>query len=58
MALDELTDGDGVLEINGIEVAFNKQDKLYIHKSTIDYHESFSGNGFKVTPFFNGFTDC
>ena len=58
MALDELTDSDAVLEINGIEVAFNKQDKLYVHKSAIDYHESFPGNGFKVTPFFNGFTKC
>jgi len=58
LALDELNEGDAVIDIDGIEVVFNKQEKLYIHKSSIDYSEEFAGNGFQVTPWFNGFGKC
>lgn len=55
MALDELKEDDGKIEVDGIVVAFNKQDKLYIHKSTIDYSEDYPGDGFLITPWFQGF---
>ena len=58
LALDEPTEGDAVIEVGEIAVIFNRQDKLYVHKSIIDYSDDYPGNGFKVTPFFNGFNDC
>lgn len=55
VTLDELREGDGKISIDGIDVIFEKQHKLYVHKSEIDYDPKFPGNGFQVTPWFNGF---
>jgi len=41
--------------VEGITFIFNKKDKLYVHKSRIEYDESVGGNGFIVIPWFQGF---
>ena len=55
MTLDELTADDGKLLVDDIEVIFNKQDKLYVHKCRVDLDENSENGDLKVTPFFQGF---
>lgn len=55
LTLDELEDDDGKISVEGLEVIFKKKEKLYVHKSVVDYDISYPDNGFKVTPFFQGF---
>ena len=55
LALEESKEDEVVIKVDGIELYFKKLDKLYIHKSSIDYCEEYPGNGFKVTPWFDGF---
>jgi Fe-S cluster assembly iron-binding protein IscA len=55
LTLDELTDEDGKVSVDDIEIIFNRQEKLYIHKSIVDYDSAYPENGFKVTPWFQGF---
>jgi Fe-S cluster assembly iron-binding protein IscA len=50
-----LKEGDSKMAVEGVEIIFNKQDKLYIHKSIVDYKSSNPGNGFEVIPWFQGF---
>lgn len=44
-----------MLVANEIHFVFKKQDKLYIHKSTIDFDPLDPERGLFVTPWFNGF---
>ncbi len=55
LTLDELNENDGKVNVDGIDIIFNKKDKLYIHKSAVDYNDSNPGNGFAVKAWFQGF---
>jgi hypothetical protein len=41
--------------VDGIHFLFQKKDKLYIHRSTIDFDISIPEINLKVIPWFNGF---
>ncbi len=55
VTLDEFKEGDGKITVDGIEIIFNRKEKLYVHKSIVHYEESNLGNGFDVQPWFAGF---
>ncbi len=48
LALDEQRDDDHVFEANGIRVIVDPASLQYVDGSTVDYTESFQGQGFEV----------
>ena len=51
IALDEQKEEDKMISVDGIDIIFNKKEKLYIHKCTIDRED----NRLVVIPWFRGF---
>jgi iron-sulfur cluster assembly protein len=49
LALDEQRDDDHVFETNGIRVLVDPASLQYVDGSTVDYTESFMGQGFDVS---------
>ena len=49
LALDERRDDDHVFETNGIRVLVDPASIRYVDGSTVDYTESFMGQGFDVS---------
>jgi len=48
LALDEQRDDDHVFEAKGIRVIVDPASLQYVNGSTVDYTESFQGQGFEV----------
>lgn len=48
MALDEPSDQDEKLNVNGINFIYDKSDEGYMNDSIIDFQDSFLGRGFVV----------
>ena len=48
LALDEQRDDDHVFDANGIKVIVDPASLRYVDGSTVDYTESFQGQGFEV----------
>jgi iron-sulfur cluster assembly protein len=48
LALDEERDDDHIFEANGIKVIVDPASLRYVDGSTVDYTESFQGQGFEV----------
>ena len=48
LALDERRDDDHVFEAHGINVIVDPASLRYVEGSTVDYTESFQGQGFEV----------
>ena len=48
LALDEQRDDDHVFEASGIKVIVDPSSFQYVDGSTVDYTESFQGQGFEV----------
>lgn len=48
MALDEPTEKDQSININGIDIIYDKAEEGYMKGSIIDFQDSFMGRGFVV----------
>ena len=48
LALDEQREGDKVFEHDGIRIIVDELSLKYVDGSTVDYTESFQGQGFEV----------
>lgn len=48
MTLDELQDGDEVLEMEGVKVLLDEMSAQYVAGSVVDYVDSLMGAGFTV----------
>jgi iron-sulfur cluster assembly accessory protein len=48
MTLDEVQDGDVVIEVNGLKVLVDEMSAGYIEGSEVDYVDSLMGAGFTV----------
>jgi len=55
VVLDEQREGDAVAESDSIRFVFKRADRLYVHKSTIDFDPLRPGAGLVVIPWFKGF---
>lgn len=58
VTLDELRAGDAEILTDGIHIIFNKKEKLYVHKSTIDCDDTSNDDCLVVLPWFKGFGFC
>ncbi len=48
LALDEPTEMDEKVEINGIDFVYKTDEGIYLNNSVIDFQETFSGKGFTI----------
>jgi Fe-S cluster assembly iron-binding protein IscA len=55
MALDEPTEKDEKVEVQGISFIYQKSDEGYMKNSVIDFQDSFFGRGFVVRSATSGF---
>lgn len=48
MALDELTEVDEKIEVNGIGFIYKVNEEMYLNNSIIDYRQTYSGKEFTI----------
>ncbi len=48
LALDELNNNDEKININGVDIIYDRKDQDYLDHSVIDFEDSFLGQGFVV----------
>ena len=48
MVLDEVGEGDQVIEAEGVKVIVDSQSHQYLEGSSIDFDDSLQGGGFKI----------
>ena len=55
LALDEPNESDMKVQSGGVDIIFNHKDKLYIHKSVVDFFKIGDFEQFEIKPWFGGF---
>ena len=54
LALDEPTDDDEKVDVEGLEILVERRAALFAAQSMIDYVDSLWGRGFSIRPTYGG----